>query len=154
MKKIYRAICIAAIALGAINFLSFMASNLRLGGDALNGYQENGRYYVADHGEVTEVAEGDWRQNRLQGKSLFVTHPLMLAAMFYLIFNDIVPRKLFRGQKELREQKEAAIRLSGEPRATFSCAGKIGTLDFSGPSAYCDSVFRGHTLQTFCYACF
>ncbi|PZO15739.1 MAG: hypothetical protein DCF25_13190 [Leptolyngbya foveolarum] len=133
MGKFPKAICITVIAVGVVIFLAFLAASARLGGDALNGYQENGRYYVADHGEVAAVSERAWRLNRLQGRSLYVTHPLLLIAMFYLIANDLFPRKMFRGQKELREQKETAIRLSDDPSMTFSCAGKIGALDFSEP---------------------
>ena len=121
------------VAAGVANFLSFMALNARLGGDALNGYEESGRYYVSDRGETTEVSEAEWRQSRSRGISLLATHPLMMAAMFYLLIGDIFPKMIFRGQREVREQKEAAVRSFDTPKLTFSCAGKIGALNFSGP---------------------
>lgn len=121
------------IAIGFINFVAFFANSQRLGGDALNGYQANGHFYVSDHGRSTEVPESEWRINRLHAISIFVTHPLMLAAIFYLLLSDKFPKMMFRGQSEERERKEREVRMSGTPSVSFSCAGKIGTLRFGGP---------------------
>jgi hypothetical protein len=42
--------------LGALNFGAFLAVDFILGGDALNGKVEGGRYYLGNHGTFTEVS--------------------------------------------------------------------------------------------------
>lgn len=133
MKKPIKALCLLAIAAGAINFLTFMVGNQRLGGSAQNGYEADGQYYVADHGNITEVAEDDWQANLLQSRSLAITHPLMLGAMFILLTQEEFPKKMFRGQPEARDHKAEKVLSAGTPKATFSCGGAIGSLPFSGP---------------------
>lgn len=121
------------IAIGFINFFAFIAHVGLLGGDALNGHQSDGRFYISNHGRVTEVSEEDWRRNRLHGISVFLTHPLCMAAMLFLAIKDKLPKMVYRGQSEEREKREKEIRASGLPKVNFSCGGKIGSLDFGGP---------------------
>lgn len=120
-------------AIGFINFFAFIAASQHLGGDALNGYQANGHFYVSSHGHSTEVSPSEWQENRTQAISLFLTHPLAMAALFYLLLNDIFPRMIFRGLTEERERKEQEVCASHTPQASFSCGGKIGFLNFGGP---------------------
>lgn len=133
MKNFIRALCLLVIAVGAINFVTFIATSQHLGGDALNGYQANGRYYVSNHGHSTEVSPSEWQKNRFQAISVFATHPLAIAAMFYLLFSDLFPKMIFRGRAEERERKEQEVRASHTPQVSFSCGGKIGLLNFGGP---------------------
>ncbi len=51
-----RLILDAAIVIGVINFLSFIAISLAIGGDALNGKIENGQHYLGAHGQFTAVS--------------------------------------------------------------------------------------------------
>ena len=39
------------------NFLAFCAISEVIGGDAINGYAEHGRYFLRSHGRTTEVSE-------------------------------------------------------------------------------------------------
>ena len=44
------------IWLGLLNFVSFLAVDFLIGGDAPNGKIENGHYYLNNHGTYTEVS--------------------------------------------------------------------------------------------------
>lgn len=44
------------ILLATINFAAFVAGSLWLGGDALNGHEQDGRYFLNSHGRFTEVS--------------------------------------------------------------------------------------------------
>jgi len=48
---------IAAIA-ASLNFFAFILIDVLLGGDALNGKVDSGRYYLGNHGAYTEVTRG------------------------------------------------------------------------------------------------
>lgn len=73
---------IGGIAL--INFVVFAAGIAYFGGDALSGYQAAGRYYLAYRDRLTEVSQAVFAYSRWQALSLFVTHPLGMAAGWYL----------------------------------------------------------------------
>jgi hypothetical protein len=47
-----------------LNFFVFVAGTLYLGGDALNGYERAGHYFVCSHGSCKEVAEEVWTFSR------------------------------------------------------------------------------------------
>jgi hypothetical protein len=49
------------VALVAINFFTFVAISMYLGGDALNGSMTDGHYYLCAHGHCTEVSGSLWR---------------------------------------------------------------------------------------------
>ena len=53
MKDVFLKIICAA---GALNFIAFIAGYVRLGGDALSGKFEDGRYFLGNHGVFTEVS--------------------------------------------------------------------------------------------------
>jgi hypothetical protein len=44
-----------------INFFTFVAASMYLGGDALNGYIKAGHYFLCAHGHCTEVSSSIWR---------------------------------------------------------------------------------------------
>src|SRR5205807_853436 len=64
--------------LAVVNFLSFFASSFYLGGDAINGHQAAGHYFLADHGHMTEVSRTVFEYSRWHALSLLVTHPLAM----------------------------------------------------------------------------
>jgi hypothetical protein len=64
------------IAFAIINFAIFWIVAIRIGGDAVNGKIEDGRYYVGSHGRYTEVSNGVWKYSEIQAKSIWVTHPI------------------------------------------------------------------------------
>jgi hypothetical protein len=49
------------VALVTINFFTFIAASVHLGGDALNGYIKAGHYFLCAHGRCTEVSSSIWR---------------------------------------------------------------------------------------------
>jgi hypothetical protein len=80
MKKWALIIFVVAV----VNFVAFLIGAAALGGDAVNGKIEDGRYYVADHGKLTEVSRAAFTYSRIHCYTIFVTHPL--AAVFGLMF--------------------------------------------------------------------
>jgi hypothetical protein len=76
MQNILRAILLIAM----LNFFAFWYGALILGGDAGNGKEDGGRFFVGMHGKYTEVTEGVYRYSRFHGLSLWVTHPLAMVA--------------------------------------------------------------------------
>jgi len=76
MQKILRVIALVAM----VNFFAFWYGALIIGGDAINGKEDGGKFFVGDHGKYTEVTEGVYRYSRFHALSLFVTHPLGMVA--------------------------------------------------------------------------
>lgn len=80
--------CNMVLAVGMLNFLIFMAGAIYLGGDAVNGKVDGGRYYLfgvrTESGRkvYTEVTEPVFAYSRWHVYSLFVTWPLVMAAGF------------------------------------------------------------------------
>ena len=42
----------------ATNFAVYVGVAVLIGGDAINGHQSSGRYFLANHGKLTEVSHG------------------------------------------------------------------------------------------------
>ena len=79
-----KALCGLVIATGMLNFLAFAIVATCLGGDAVNGRSENGHYYFASHGTTTEVSEAVYNYSRIHVYSVWITHPLAMAAGWFL----------------------------------------------------------------------
>jgi len=62
------------------NFAVFFIVALTLGGDAINGKAEGGRYFLANHGKLTEVSREIYDYSRYHAISLFITHPIAFLA--------------------------------------------------------------------------
>jgi uncharacterized membrane protein YhdT len=67
------------------------------------------------------------------GLPLLITHPLLMASMFYLLIEHVFPALIFRVPRERLDPTERAVRASGEPWATVLTSGRIGGLNLSGP---------------------
>jgi hypothetical protein len=85
--------CATIGAVGILNFALFAIIAICLGGDALNGRCENGRYFVSNHGKRTEVSEAVFTYSRIHASSVLVTHPLALASGWILSYMDQKNRK-------------------------------------------------------------
>jgi hypothetical protein len=78
--------CIIVIAVGLLNFLIFVAGAIHLGGDAVNGEVEGGRYYLfgvrAESGRkvYVEVSKPVFTYSRRHVYSIFVIWPLVMVA--------------------------------------------------------------------------
>lgn len=125
------------IVVGAVNFSWFLAESKRLGGDALNGFVQNGHFYVSSHGVTTEVSEEAWRWNYFQGQSLPATHGLAMLSIAYFLFRYVFPAMMSINTSPARSGERqkvvAAVEGSGVAVATVSCGGRIGSLYFRGP---------------------
>jgi hypothetical protein len=55
-----------------LNFLLFCVIGVCIGGDALNGKTENGRYFLSMNGRITEVSRGLWLYSRYHAISTLV----------------------------------------------------------------------------------
>jgi hypothetical protein len=64
-----------------LNFAAFLLVAMSIGGDAVNGRQSAGHYFVASHGKLTEVSRAVWMYSRAHSYSLFVTHPIGILAV-------------------------------------------------------------------------
>jgi hypothetical protein len=74
----------AVFVIAVINFAVFAAGTVYFGGDALNGHQAAGHYFLWSEGQLTEVSQAVFEYCRWQALSLFVTHPLGMAMGWYL----------------------------------------------------------------------
>src|SRR5262245_24644758 len=86
----FRGAYAAFTAITLLNFFAFSIVAHRLGGDAVYGKAEGGRYYVfgdaATDGQkvYTEVSQTVYNYSRWHVYSLFVTWPLMMAGALFM----------------------------------------------------------------------
>jgi hypothetical protein len=74
----------AVIVIAVVNFLSAALVAQFIGGDALNGYEKAGRYFLRHHGALTEVSWAVSTYSRCHFVSVFFTH---LAAALTLLLH-------------------------------------------------------------------
>ena len=133
MKTTLTLLAAAGVVVGFVNFFAFFVISTQLGGDALNGYERDGHYYVSSQGRATEVSETQWRLSRLHAISIWITHPLAMASMAYLLFKHVFPSMMYRATNGELAEAEQAVRGSGTPLASISCGGRIGNMNYRGP---------------------
>lgn len=63
-----------------VNFALFWAVAVSIGGDAVSGKSENGRHYVSNHGELTEVSRAVYVYSYIHTVSTWFTHPAVFIA--------------------------------------------------------------------------
>ena len=61
-----------------LNFGVFLFVAMNIGGDAINGKIEEGRYYLANHGVLTEVSHRMFVYSYIHVLSVLVTHSLFV----------------------------------------------------------------------------
>lgn len=66
-----------------INFFAFTIGAICIGGDALSGHAEAGRYFLSDHGRLTETTQAVFMYSRLHAISVWITQPLGMIAVWY-----------------------------------------------------------------------
>jgi hypothetical protein len=79
-----RLILIGVGIVGIVNFVTFVAVAISLGGDALNGYASDGRCFLGEHGRYTEVSASVFQYSKWHARSLFLTHPAAMLAGYFL----------------------------------------------------------------------
>lgn len=73
---------------GLLNFLIFWHVAVYIGGDAVGGKIENGKYFVSSHGKLTEVSEATWHYSYAHAVSTWITHPLAGAGWLLMYLTD------------------------------------------------------------------
>lgn len=88
MKKIKSNMFITLwIVFGIAIILGFFVFSAIIGGDALNGYQENGQYFVTAHESVAQVSNVTWIVSKTWGILFYVFIPLTPIGAF--VISDI-----------------------------------------------------------------
>jgi hypothetical protein len=69
-----------------LNFLIFAVVASLHGGDAVNGKQEGGKYYVVSHGRYTEVSKTFFEYSRIHVYSVLITiPPALIGGIWYSV---------------------------------------------------------------------
>jgi hypothetical protein len=83
-KQKLHEICKIIGVVAILNFVVFVLVALLIGGDAINGNETAGNYYLANKGKLTEVSYLVFTYSKIHAISLFITHPLaMIAGIVY-----------------------------------------------------------------------
>lgn len=61
-----------------LNFLAAICGMAYLGGDALNGKEENGHFFLSYHGKLTEVSENVFVYSKYHCVSIFISIGIVL----------------------------------------------------------------------------
>ena len=134
MKRVLPYLAVAAFVIGFANFAWFYLESVTQGGDALNGFVRDGRYFLASHGALTEVSRATWEWSRFHALSVFVTHPLAIAGGAYFAFSRAFPAMMAgRSSPESQALRAAWIRATGPILAFGRCGGQVGGVRYSGP---------------------
>ena len=78
-------ICLSLFVVALLNFGISSVVYHAIGGDAVKGKQENGRYYVATGSEHTEVSRTVYTYSLYHTISMWLTHVVGIAAMLVLM---------------------------------------------------------------------
>jgi hypothetical protein len=124
-------LALAAVVIGFANFFWFMIESTRFGGDALNGFVRDGHYFVTSHGLATEVDRATYEWSRFHAVSVFVTHPLALVGMGYLLLRVLFPLFITSGGAREARPRVELVKASGEMIAGAQCGGRVGDLSAS-----------------------
>jgi hypothetical protein len=85
-KQKIKNICRILMVVAIVNFVFLFVIALFIGGDAINGKESAGQYYLANHGKLTEVSYHVFIYSKIHVITVFITHPLGMAASFlYMI---------------------------------------------------------------------
>jgi hypothetical protein len=77
--------------IAVLNFAAFMVVALINGGDAVNGKEEGGKYFLVNHGNYTEVSKAFFQYSRIHVYSLWITHPAAILGAFWYASRKIKP---------------------------------------------------------------
>jgi hypothetical protein len=87
----------AAVTVAVLNLWAFVAVAFVLGGEALNGRVDDGRYYLSNvsDGKLTvEVSQAVWAYSYVHGVSVIGSHAAMFLAIPVLwLTGDLRPRR-------------------------------------------------------------
>jgi hypothetical protein len=72
-------------ALAVVNFIAFSIGSVYLGGDAINGFESAGHFFVCEHGHCTEVSSCAWHYSYWHAIAAIGGILLMFATMALFI---------------------------------------------------------------------
>ncbi len=85
-----RLIFVPIFVLACVSFITFILISFYLGGDAFNGFAQNGHYVLSNHGKYTDVSRAVWIYSYLHSIVMLVTFGLGLALFtIFRITGDI-----------------------------------------------------------------
>ena len=87
-------VCVVA----GINFALFAVIALASGGDALNGKEEAGRYFLASHGHYTEVTKGFFYFSYLHTTVTMMLMFFCLVSVFWTTRSSVMAKKKMPNQ--------------------------------------------------------
>lgn len=133
MRPLLTALAVCVFLFHGAVFVLFFVHSGRIGGDAFQGGEEGGRFFVASHGKRTEVSREEYDRSRFLGIAVFVGSPLGVAALGWLLFAEFLPRMIFlRGPEDRAEAVKRVLR-SGPVVAEGRVGGRVGWVNFGGP---------------------
>ncbi len=125
VRPVLAVVAVVILAMTVYGLVTFVAETQQLGGDALNGHVQDGRYYVADHGRYTEVTADQWELSRSHEIRMLVMQPIAVVAMGFLILGFVVPSLVGRPTPEAPERVRTVVQ-SGPVLASARCRARIG----------------------------
>lgn len=125
----------AVLAIGMINFLWFMSETLPLNLIPSEGQVVGGHYFLwsKTQGGLVEVTRSFWEWSRFHEKSVFVSWPLVMLALGYLVFARLGSRVGGARSPILASKRVRLVRDSGPLVVSTRSAGLIGRAWFSRP---------------------
>jgi hypothetical protein len=78
-RIIARVVVLLALAGSIINFVVFDVESSRLGGEAINGKVDAGRYFVGSHGQYTEVSREQFEWSKWRAHTTWATFSFFAA---------------------------------------------------------------------------
>jgi hypothetical protein len=85
------------VLVAVLNFVLFWIIGVSIGGEALTGKIEDGRYFLREYGRYTEVTHGVWMYSKVHTISVYVTFPLAFIGTGMVVFSKWrgrIPQKL------------------------------------------------------------
>lgn len=77
---------ILVLVLPVINIAVYVTVAGYLGGDAINGRVDDGRYFLGSHGKYTEVSRAVFDYSRIHTYTVWATCALLVLAMLVVLF--------------------------------------------------------------------
>lgn len=125
VRVVLGVVAAVTVALAAYGFVAFVNESQHLGGDALSGYVQDGRYYVGNHGRYTEVTAEQWELSRAHAIRFFVMQPLALLSMGFLVMGLVIPSLVGRPSADAPDRLRK-VATSGPLLAFARCRARIG----------------------------
>lgn len=119
-----------AVGIGMLNFLWFMSETLPLNLIPSEGQAIGGHYFLwsKTNGGLVEVSRSFWAWSRFHETSLFVTWPLVMLALAYLVVAQLQTKMGGHVSPILAAERVRQVRSSGPLLASTRSAGLIGSL--------------------------